>query len=304
MKKIILAIIFLLVASPVFGATYYAQKAGNINADDVWFDAPTGGSGVTGATALAGTHTLYANNFAITVNVSFTATKISTAAGPAPGTAGGVFNVVTSTSPLTLTTAIEAGATTCLSITGTANANPALTIIGNITGSADTASKHGVTSTHTAGTVVIGSVGSPSTITGGGVATSRGINWSGATGAIVVTGNAIGATGAGFYTSGAGTSSITGNCTGGDADSGGVGCYATGGAMTIAGNIISGAKASGANGIIRVNPAATNYIQMKTAASTQEFPVAPAVTNVKTGVAYGSQTGTLSSGGGSGAWSF
>lgn len=260
MKKIIAAILcFVLMASPVWSADYYAQKAGNINADDVWFDAPTGGSGVTGATALDGTHTLYSNSFAITVNISFTAAKITNAAGA--GTAGGSFNVATSTSPLTITAAIEQGATAddCLTISGSANANPALTVVASTVVGGGTANGHAISDTHTVGTVVVNTSGG---ISGGSNASAYGYSYSAGSGNVIINGNVTGATGIGLSTASAGAT-VNGDCTGG---AGGVGCFATStGPITVTGSILNVSARMGVSGTIIWAPSdAKKYIRFVT----------------------------------------
>ena len=54
-------------------ATYYARKAGNINASDVWATTPTG---TAAAVTFASGDVLMANSFAITVNVSTTVAEV------------------------------------------------------------------------------------------------------------------------------------------------------------------------------------------------------------------------------------
>jgi len=297
MKKLIAyLIIFLLMASPTwsYAATYYAQGAGNIDA--VQWDTTAGGGGTDLVWAnLDPADILYANGNAITINVSFTCAKISTAAGA--GTAGGSFAVATSVTPLTITAAREAGTTDCLAVTGNANANPALTLVGADTGSTTTAGKCGTYDAHTVGTVV------------------------------VTSGAAQGNLGQGYLSnSSTGTVSFTGTCTGSSTGVG-AGCQASGvAALTLIGNSIAGTRASGHFGSIIWGGAATNYVQLKTAASTAnlyaDIPDAANVTEddtvagvtgtyheaseaeVQSGVTFGAASGLTGtySGGGGGAW--
>lgn len=307
MKKIYLyLIIFLLVPSVGHAATYYGCASANINADSTFCATPSGScagsDAVTAATALAGTHTLYANGCTITVNASFTAVKISTMDGDGAGAAvaGGAFNVATSTSPLTVTADREAGSTDCLTVTGSANANPALTLIGGDAGSTTTTGKCGTYDGHTVGNVV------------------------------VTSGNAVGGLGQGYLTnSSTGTVSYTGTCTG-SSTANAPGCQASGAAgITLVGNSVAGTRAQGIAGNIIWGGAATNYVQIKTAASTtnmyNDIPDAGNVTEddtvagvtgsyheaaeneVKSGTTFGAAsalTGTYSGGGGGGAWAF
>lgn len=317
LKTFLLAILMVLVfVTTSFATDYYAGKAAtNINADDLWFTTSTGScggsTGASGATALQAGNTLYANGCDVTVNASFTATKISTAAGA--GTSGGSFNVVTSTSPLTITAAVEGGATSSkpgLVITGNANANPALTIIGDITGGSASGA-HGVSSSYTVGTIII-----QGAITGGSHSGTNGYYSGSNTGTVEVTGNVSGATGPGLQiVSSAAGSKVTGNCIGSTGNVG-VGCTSAGsGGLKIYGNIINNTRSVGAHGSVYWNPSATNYLSIKTTdgstvmylPSTTNLPV----TNVKTGVEYGydgstgPNVGTLSAGGaGGGTWGF
>jgi hypothetical protein len=319
MKKLIAyLIIFLLVATPTwsFAATYYAQKAGNINADDVWFDAPSGGSGVTGATALAGTHTLYANTFAITVNVSFTAEVISTAAGA--GTAGGSFAVATNASPLTVTAVVEAGTSACLVVSGNAEGNPVFTLAGSATGGS-AAAAYGVSTSHTVGNIVINN-GTSNVLIGGTNATAYGLYISGVS-PVSVTGNVLGANAPGIYNNITGSVILVGNASGGGV-AGGYGIHnnASGalnitgnvnagstvrtygiysistGAITIAGNIVNSTTSMAYVGVQPTWTGATNYIQWGT---TKYYYDIPDAANVLPSDTVAGVTGTASSGGGS-----
>lgn len=308
MKRLLLTIIILLFAFPVFATDYYAGKAGgNINDDDVWFTTSTGSctgsTGVTGATALQAGNTLYANGCSLTVNVSFTATKITNAAGS--GTVGGSFAVATSTSPLTITSAIENGATAddCLVITGSANANPALTIVGNITGGS-TANGYAISDSHTVGTVVI-----TGAVTGGSNSSAFGIAWSGSSGTVAITGNVTANTGNGFYSTAAGSSTVTGDCIAATVE----GCYTSGsGYLTVVGNLQNSQTAVAAKGRIIWTPGATNYMKVLSASTPtyQYYGKPPAASNVETddyiiNLSDGVQTqGTATGGGGGGAWAY
>lgn len=322
MKRIIFAIIFLLVASPVFSANYFAHKSGNINDDDVWFDDPAAGNGVTGATALAGTHTLYANGYTITIpntaNATFTAALISNK-NDNGATDGGQFQYVTSADyAVVLQASIETGGTTgaCLHISGSANVNPAFTIGSSgtpvtITGGSATG-MHGVTDSHIKGTVVV--YGS---LTGGSNNTAHGYYFSGATGSIAVVGTATGGAAANskglivIYS----TSSISSTSAGANACvaggytgyAGAFGCLASGtGVMTVTGNIVNSARDVGAAGSIAWTPRAGDYI--KTGAGTAVYVGLPPAGNkvLTTGSYINSASGTLTAGSATtgGAWLF
>ncbi len=257
MKKFLLAILMVLAFTvPSYATDYYAGLVGPISADNVWFTTSsgscTGTTGVSAATALQNGNTLYANGcVGLTITASFTATKISVLAGA--GTAGGTFLTVTNTTPITITSAIEAGTTTALGVSGNANANPALTIIGAITGGS-ASSCYGVGGTHTVGTVVVNGA-----ITGGSYASGYGYYSYATTGAVSITGNVTGATGSGLYANGAQTVSLSGDCIAGVAR----GCYAgSTGAITVTGNIIASTTDVGAHGrIIWAPSSAQKYIK-------------------------------------------
>jgi hypothetical protein len=324
MKKYLI-ILLILLWTPAYATDYYGGAAGkNINADDLWYTAVTGscagdGSPVASATVLQAGNTLYANGCDITVNVSYTATKTSTAlGGAANAVSGGSFNVATSTSPLTITSAIEGGATTSkpgLTITGNANANPALTIVGTGTGGS-AASASGIYSTHTVGTVVMTGSG----CTGGSNATAHGCNFSG-TGGLIMAGDSLGVTGTGLKIAAFVSSSTTGNCTGSSTAAAAPGCDATSvpGSTTfkIIGNIINGyhddgVASEGARGNYAWDPGSlgdNRYIQVNGdgTPATVYATVPPNEEDVESGLDYGwdgaPMSGTLSSGGG-GAWAF
>jgi len=185
MKKILLFILlFLAFALPANAASYYGCANAAINADSTFCTTPTGSctgdTPVTAATALAGTHSLFANGCTITVPEALvmSATKLSNKDDGSAMVDGGQFTVTTTgwTSTATsITAAIETGGTTgaALAVSGTGNIAPALTILGNITaGSAS--SMHGVAASNSVGTIAVGSAGSPSTITGGSNASAYG----------------------------------------------------------------------------------------------------------------------------------
>lgn len=259
MKKILLIILFLLVATPSlsWATDYYAQADAEITTAELWDTNPAGGGTDLTWASLADGDVLYANNHAITIendigSASVTAT-LTTAAGT--GTAGGsfTFNINTSAAK-TLYTNVTAGTTPGLIVTGAgAGADTTeLTIIGDITGGSATAA-NGVTDSHTAGKVIV-----TGAIKGGSNASAHGYNWGGNTGTLTVTGNATGLTGYGLYVwgVGAGTASLAGDCIGSDT-SVAVGCY--GGntvILTVAGNIINNDRAWGAAGSVRWNPTA------------------------------------------------
>lgn len=328
MKRFLFAILAVLVlASPCFATTYYACGTANIDAASEWNEAQTcdgtahtygtGGFPASGAT-------LDANSYTVTVNTdpgpNGTVTLI------APGTGG--FAVATSTSPLTLHANIGDAAQNVpvLAITGSANANPALTIIGTILGG-DTAAAYGVNDTHTVGTVVVtGNIkgGSNNTahayyLNGTGPATFSGTMTPGA----AANSNAINVNAAAATT-------IAGACLGSDSYTG-KGCQnGSTGIMTVTGDIYICEKQSGVSlgGTYWVPAANTNKIVYTASSSStcgtinQYTVVAPPISDtdhsswtgglnlvdkseIKSGEVAGPVTGTMSAGGGGGgSWGF
>ena len=105
--------------------TYYARKAGNINASDVWATTP---SGTAAAVTFVAGDVLMANSFAITVNVSTDLGATGQVRNDTTGgaTAGGSFALANG---VTLTANVFA-AGTCVTFSGGASAF----IVGNCTG--------------------------------------------------------------------------------------------------------------------------------------------------------------------------
>lgn len=309
-KLLLLAFIFYTsLISPCFGTTWYAQGAGNMSAV-TWNSVSGGGGSNLTWNSQANGDIFESNNYAITVDVDPRGTTLSgTDKVHLKTTGGGGFSVATSTSPITINADITAVATDCLAVSGTANASPALTIVGNIRGGGAPGTE-GVVDTHTVGQVVV-----RGDITGGTEnTTAYGYSWSGASGSLSITGNvtAQAASGLNFTGTSATGVKLTGNAIGSstNGNSGVLSSYGSG-PITIIGNIISG-KGVGASGYIIYTPAATNYILMPKDSSyspgtidahATEMPTNPGVANVKKGTTYGSYTGTMSSGGG-GAWAF
>jgi hypothetical protein len=291
-------IIFILMAAPTwsYAASYYGCANANINADSTFCTTATGSctgnDPVTAATALAGTHTLFANGCTITIpstaDLTVTAAKLSNKDDGGAMVDGGSFTYTTSASyTLTINAAIENGATSSahtINISGTASGAARVTVQGNLTGgSASTASA--VYCNQSNGGVVIGSSGSPVTITGGATAASAhglassstgpvtiyadvspgaaatGVS-NNATAAMSITGTCTGAGNINACQNGAGgTISVT-NCTGSSAGYG-LGCYGPGaGAITVTGNITNSGRAAGAHGTIVWAPSnAQKYVK-------------------------------------------
>lgn len=185
-------------------ANYFARKAGNIDATDVWATTP---SGTAGAQTFVSGDVLYANNFAITVNVSTNLGSTGEVRNDNTNgaTAGGTFTL---SNGVTLTAnVVQGNSAVCVTYAG-ASGNSA-TIVGNVT-AGSVSLVHAVTNTSS------GTLNITGNITGGGNNT-YGIN-NASTGTVNITGNCTGGTGGntfGANNASTGTMNITGNCVGG-----------------------------------------------------------------------------------------
>ena len=262
-------------------ATYYARKAGNINAADVWATTPTGTASNLFPT-FTNADVLMANSFTITVNVSTTVAQVrnDTTGG---ATAGGTFSL---SEGVILTANSFTGANiACISIAGVVSAS----VVGNINASQSAVvNGAGISHTSTGTLTVTGNINASPT--SGGQA-SHGIYFNIAgIGVLNVTGNVTGgAQGSGTGTNGifvnnAGTVTVTGNVTGGT-HSTGAGISNAAGTITVNGQGRGGTQASGvvnnSTGTIRLTRAVGNaYGPGNTAGLT----AAPGAANVGLGV--------------------
>ena len=191
--------------------TYFARKAGNINAADVWATTP---SGTAAAVTFASGDVLVANSFTVTVNVSTDLGGTGQLRCDATGgaTAGGSFTL---SDGITLTANIYGGtvATQCV----TANPVTNQYIVGNVFGGiGGSSSAHGISTGINSGTLTI--TGNLTGRAGSSAGTSAVNNVSAN---LVVSGNVIGSsntafgTGEGIRLTGAGNCTVTGNVTGG-----------------------------------------------------------------------------------------
>ena len=215
-------------------ANYFARKAGNINATDVWATTPTGTAADVWSTFTTA-DVLHSNNFAITVNVSTTVGTVRNDTANS-ATAGGSFTL---SNGVTLTADVVAGTVTCATFSGTAG-NSA-TIVGNCTGGTST-SAAGASNASTGTLSITGNC-----TAGSGISTHGAINTS--TGTINITGNCLGSNGisaAGANNSSTGTITITGNCTGGSVFVGAN--NSSTGTMTITGTINASEFTNGVGG--------------------------------------------------------
>ena len=233
--------------------TYYARKAGNINATDVWATTP---SGTAAAQTFVAGDVLVSNGFAITVNVSTNLGSTGEVRNDTTGgaTAGGSFSL---SDGVTLTANVFAGSATCVTLAGTASA----TIVGNITAGTAT-NAHGVSTSSTGTLTITGAV------TGGSGANTHGVNFTSASPATVaITGNVTGGSGANYGVNHAnsGTLTITGNVAA-TANALGVASNSTG-TTNVTGNV-SGAGGSATNwGIAHYGGATTTVVGTVTGGS-------------------------------------
>jgi hypothetical protein len=218
-------------------ANYFARKAGNINATDVWATTPSGTAADVFST-FTSTDVLHSNSFAVTVNVNATVAEVRNDNANS-ATAGGSFTL---SNGITLTTNSIAGstATACVIFSGTSG-NSA-TLVGNATGGSANGA-HGASNTSTGSLTVTGNA------TAGSGAGANGAN-NASTGTLTVTGNVTGgganaANGANNVSTG--TLTITGNATGGSANGAHGANNASTGTLTMTGNATGGSVA-GANG--------------------------------------------------------
>jgi hypothetical protein len=213
-------------------ADYFARKAANIDATDVWATTP-GGTAADVWSTFTSSDVLHSNSFAITVNVSTTVGEVRNDNANS-ATAGGSFTL---NNNITLTANAFAGSTgtACVQLAST----NAATFVGNATGGTGT-NAQGINSSST-GTL---------TITGNLTAGS-GTNAHGATVNIAtITGNATGGTGTqtrGLNVITGGNVTITGNVTGGSTGSAEGAFNAGTGTITIVGSAIASSSAVGAN---------------------------------------------------------
>jgi hypothetical protein len=229
-------------------ANYFARKAGNINATDVWATTPSGTAADVYST-FTSSDVLHANNFAVTVNVNTTVGEVRNDNANS-ATAGGSFTL---SNGVTLTANVFAGTTTCVVYAGTSGNSAS--IVGNLTGG----SSNGADGARNNSTGTLNITGN---VTGG---STFGANGAGniSTGTLNITGNATGGSaatiGAGNNT---GTLNITGNATGGAVASA-FGAQNSGtGTFTIVGSAFGSNNSIGANnastGIMTVTRAVGN----------------------------------------------
>ena len=184
--------------------TYFARKAGNINAADVWATTPSGTAADVFST-FTNADILMANSFAITINVNTTVAEVrnDTTGG---ATANGSFTLANN---VTLSASVFAHGVTCVSFWGTTGSVVAVNIRGG-----NAFNSHGVNNAGT-GTLNV-TVSGVASCQGGG--TWSGAVQNGSSGTLDFTGNATGGSGgnhAGVMNRTSGTVKFTGTATGG-----------------------------------------------------------------------------------------
>jgi hypothetical protein len=218
-------------------ANYFARKAGNINATDVWATTP-GGTAADVWSTFTSSDVLHSNNFAITVNVDTTVGEVRNDNANS-ATAGGSFTL---SNGVTLTADAFAGsaAASCVAYSGAAGNSSSF--VGNISGGSGNTAR-GLLNASSGTLNVTGNVAAGSAPNTEGV-----LNFS--TGTVNITGNVVGSATigvAGCNNNSTGTINITGNATGGTV-SGAVGALNNStGTISIVGSAIASTVASGAN---------------------------------------------------------
>jgi hypothetical protein len=215
-------------------ANYFARKAGNIDAADVWATTPSGTASDVWSTFTAA-DVLHSNNFAITVNVSTTVGEVRNFGNSSTG--GGSFTL---SNGVTLTANVISGAaSTCVTFAGTSGNSAS--IVGDCTSGAS-GTNIAVTNTSTGTLNITGNV------TSGGNAPAANNT---SAGVLNITGNATGTTngsGAAANNASTGTLNLTGNAT---ASSGGTGAAANNastGTLSIIGTVTASQTAAGVAG--------------------------------------------------------
>ena len=221
-------------------ANYFARKAGNIDATDVWATTPAGSAADVWST-FTSSDVLHSNSFAITVNVDTTVGEVRNDTANS-ATAGGSFTL---SNGVTLTANVFGGSATCVSFGG-ASGNSA-SIVGNIVGGTAT-NAFGCNNTTTGTLNITGNV------TGGSGTQTYGAH-NASSGILNLTGDASGGSGAtalGVSNFSTGTINVTGNVTGGSgATSVGARNWQTAGStLVITGNVTGGTLGIGAQNFV------------------------------------------------------
>jgi hypothetical protein len=220
-------------------ANYFARKAGNIDATDVWATTPSGTAADVWST-FTSSDVLHSNSFNVTVNVSTTVGEVRT--DNANGaTNGGVFTLQ---NDVTLTANVFTGTSSANlgAVVYTGTGGNSASIVGNILGGTG-ANAFGVGFNSTGTLNITGNV------TGGSANPTHGVRFTGS-GIINITGNVTGGSGAnsfGTNNNSTGTINITGNVTGGSVSGANGADNTSTGTINIVGVASASATAIGAN---------------------------------------------------------
>jgi hypothetical protein len=283
-------------------ATYFARKAGNINAADVWATTP---SGTAAAVTFASGDVLVSNSFAIAINVDINLGGAGQVRNDTLGgaTTGGTFTLAAG---VTLTANVlqnntTGGATVVLFSAGATNV---AYIVGNVISPVNTSGGNSPINILGSGTLYFtgnatGDVKS-STATGAITLSSGGST-------LIFTGNATGGGGVGgyaIYNSFGGTVTIIGNCYGATAPAVGNGGTSV---VTINGQAIGSTTTGGGAGVANTSTGsvfATRAVGGSFGPGSSGVSAAPGITNSSTGIVqieqleYGTNGMSPTSGGG------
>jgi hypothetical protein len=217
-------------------ANYFARKAGNIDATDVWATTPTGSAADVWST-FTSADVLHSNNFTVTVNVDTTVGEVRNDNANS-ATAGGLFDLLNG---ITLTADAFAGSTGNPCVRFNLAVGNSATLVGNATGgSANVANGASNNST--------GTLNITGNATGGSAAGAHGVN--NISGSLNITGNATGGSANaanGANNQSTGSLNITGTATGGSLTNAHGANNAFTGTLTIVGSAIASDSIPGAN---------------------------------------------------------
>jgi hypothetical protein len=186
-------------------ANYFARKAGNIDAADVWATTPSGSASDVWST-FTSADVLHSNSFAITVNVSTTVGEVRNDNANS-ATAGGSFTL---TPNQTLTANIFTGTvSSCLTFGEAGSTN----VVGTINANSGNVATSGIANS-SSGTVFI-----TGNIVGGGGANAAGVTNS-SSGVVNVTGDVLGQAGTAIRNSSSGSIVVTGSVSAGSGAAG------------------------------------------------------------------------------------
>ncbi len=313
--KLRLIFILLSLSASLHAATWYATSSSvNINAASLWVPTSTGSCTGSGTPLTFGnqlTGDIFSANgctaLAVNVDPGSVSKQITLSTAANGGTAGGGFTYATATN-ITMHIDLLGGTTTVLTVTGTTGGGTVSFV--TITGGS-VANQNGITDTHSSVTMTY----TGGTATGGSVTNQGILVNSTSAGTTNISGTAIGGTAGAANSygvaeaagSGTQTTTFTGTCQGSASSGTGAGCAGTSVVpLRVVGKIVASPRSVGASGAIIYTPAATDYALFAKDTSyvtgvidthATETPTDPGISNVKTGTAYGSFTGTLPNGG-------